>query len=57
MTVPVLFEKSARGPGQVMGRTPWLQPVHVHADAALIGQLAQVRVQKRTANSLHGELA
>jgi tRNA-2-methylthio-N6-dimethylallyladenosine synthase len=57
MTVPVLFEKSARGPGQVMGRTPWLQPVHVQADAALIGRMAQVRVQKRTANSLHGELA
>jgi tRNA-2-methylthio-N6-dimethylallyladenosine synthase len=57
MTVPVLFEKLARGPGQVMGRTPWLQPVHIHADAALIGRMAQVRVQKRTANSLHGELA
>jgi tRNA-2-methylthio-N6-dimethylallyladenosine synthase len=57
MTVPVLFEKLARGPGQVMGRTPWLQPVHVQADAALIGRMAQVRVQKRTANSLHGELA
>jgi tRNA-2-methylthio-N6-dimethylallyladenosine synthase len=57
MTVPVLFEKSARGPGQVMGRTPWLQPVHVQADATLIGRMAQVRIQKRTANSLHGELA
>jgi tRNA-2-methylthio-N6-dimethylallyladenosine synthase len=55
-TLPVLFEKSARDPGQLMGRTPYLQPVHVMADAALIGTLADVRVQRRTANSLHGVL-
>jgi tRNA-2-methylthio-N6-dimethylallyladenosine synthase len=55
--VTVLFEKHARGNGQIMGRTPYLQPVHVHADAALIGRLAQVKIEKRTANSLHGTLA
>ena len=27
------------------------------ADAALIGQVAQVRIERRTANSLHGVLA
>jgi tRNA-2-methylthio-N6-dimethylallyladenosine synthase len=53
-TVPVLFEKSARDKGQIMGRTPYLQPVHVHADASLIGQVADVRITRRTANSLHG---
>ena len=56
-TVPVLFEKTARDNGQIMGRTPYLQPVHVHAGAALIGQVAEVKIAKRTANSLHGELA
>jgi len=55
--LPVLFEKSARDPGQLMGRTPYLQPVHVMADAALIGTVADVRVERRTANSLHGVLA
>ena len=55
--LPVLFEKSARDPGQLMGRTPYLQPVHVMADAALIGTIADVRVERRTANSLHGVLA
>jgi tRNA-2-methylthio-N6-dimethylallyladenosine synthase len=40
-----------------MGRTPYLQPVHVHADEALIGQVAQVKIERRTANSLHGVLA
>jgi len=56
-TVPVLFEKRARDTGQIMGRTPYLQPVHVQADAALIGQVAEVRIARRTANSLHGMLA
>jgi tRNA-2-methylthio-N6-dimethylallyladenosine synthase len=55
--LPVLFEKPARNKGQIMGRTPYLQPVHVHADGALIGQVADVRIEKRTANSLHGVLA
>ena len=55
--LPVLFEKTARDKGQIMGRTPYLQPVHVHADAGLIGRVAEVRIEKRTANSLHGALA
>ncbi|HJT43510.1 MAG TPA: tRNA (N6-isopentenyl adenosine(37)-C2)-methylthiotransferase MiaB [Rhizomicrobium sp.] len=56
-SVPVLFEKAARDPGQIMGRTPYMQPVHIHADASLIGKMAQVEIQRRTANSLHGALA
>ncbi len=56
-TVPVLFEKTARKPGQLMGRTPYLQPVHVAGDAGLIGQLRNVAITRRTANSLHGTLA
>jgi tRNA-2-methylthio-N6-dimethylallyladenosine synthase len=54
--LPVLFEKVAREPGQIMGRTPYLQPVHVQADAAWIGQVAEVQIERRTANSLHGVL-
>jgi tRNA-2-methylthio-N6-dimethylallyladenosine synthase len=54
--LPVLFEKGARDAGQIMGRTPYLQPVHVQADAALIGQVADVKITRRTANSLHGAL-
>jgi tRNA-2-methylthio-N6-dimethylallyladenosine synthase len=55
-TLPVLFEKCARDAGQIMGRTPYLQPVHVQADSALIGSIADVRIERRTANSLHGVL-
>ncbi len=53
-TLPVLFEKKARGASQLMGRTPFLQPVHVEADSAWIGRVAQVKITHRTANSLHG---
>jgi len=56
-TLPVLFEKPARDAGQIMGRTPYLQPVHVKADASLIGQVREVAITRRTANSLHGALA
>jgi tRNA-2-methylthio-N6-dimethylallyladenosine synthase len=56
-TLPVLFEKKGQRPGQVMGRTPYLQPVHVSAGEALIGQVRNVAITRRTANSLHGALA
>lgn len=54
--VPVLFEKPARNMGQIMGRSPYLQPVHVEGDA-VIGAVAPVKITRRTANSLHGVLA
>jgi hypothetical protein len=39
-----------------MGRTPYLQPVHVEADATRIGGVGAVKITHRTANSLHGVL-
>ena len=55
-TLDVLFEKSGRNPGQIVGRTPYLQPVHVEAPAALIGAVRAVRLEALTANSLKGRL-
>ncbi len=54
--LPVLFEKIARETGQLMGRTPYLQPVHVMADPVRIGRVGTVKIERRTANSLHGVL-
>ena len=54
--LPVLFEKPGRNPGQVVGRTPYLQPVHADGDMALIGGIADVRIGARTVNSLKGVL-
>jgi tRNA-2-methylthio-N6-dimethylallyladenosine synthase len=56
-TLPVLFEKPGRDEGQLVGRTPYLQPVHVQAPAGMIGKVLSVHVERRTANSLHGTLA
>ena len=56
-TVEVLFEKPGRLPGQVAGRSPYLQPVQVMAPASLIGEVAAVTLTRAGANSLHGELA
>jgi tRNA-2-methylthio-N6-dimethylallyladenosine synthase len=51
----VLFEAPGRHPGQVVGRTPYLQAVHCAGDEALIGRIAPVRIRAAHANSLAGE--
>ncbi len=53
----VLFEKPGRLPGQLVGRSPYLQPVNVMAEASLIGELAAVTITRAGPNSLFGELA
>ncbi len=56
-TVPVLFEKPGRHEGQLAGRTPYLQPVHAAAPAALVGRIAPVTILRAEPNSLSGVLA
>ncbi|MGH6980539.1 MAG: tRNA (N6-isopentenyl adenosine(37)-C2)-methylthiotransferase MiaB [Stellaceae bacterium] len=53
----VLFEKHGRHPGQLVGRSPYLQPVHADAPDGLIGMVAPVRVTGLRANSLTAETA
>lgn len=55
-TLPVLFEKPGRHPGQIMGRSPFLQAVHVTSPAARIGGIADVTITEVRANVLLGEL-
>ena len=54
---PVLFEKPGRRPGQVAGRSPWMQAVVVEAPETLIGRIATCRIVEVGAHSLHGEIA
>ena len=56
-TLPVLLEKPGRGPGQLVGRSPYLQAVHLDADPSQIGQIVRVRITRAVRNSLSGELA
>jgi tRNA-2-methylthio-N6-dimethylallyladenosine synthase len=52
----VLFEKPGRHPGQIVGRSPWLLPVQVKADATLVGTIGRVRIDHASTNSLFGFL-
>ncbi|HVX92463.1 MAG TPA: tRNA (N6-isopentenyl adenosine(37)-C2)-methylthiotransferase MiaB [Xanthobacteraceae bacterium] len=52
----VLFEKTGRHAGQIVGRSPYLQPVHVTAPETLVGRCAAVTVTSARANSLFGAL-
>jgi tRNA-2-methylthio-N6-dimethylallyladenosine synthase len=52
----VLFEYRGRHNGQLVGRSPYLQPVHARASEDLIGRFARVRLTKVMTNSMTGEV-
>ncbi len=54
--LPVLFERPGRLPGQLVGRSPYLQPVQAMAPATLIGEVANVEITAVGSNSLFGSL-
>ena len=56
-TVPVLLEKPGRDPGQLVGRSPYLQSVHIEADPALIGRIVDTHITGVGTNSLSGHYA
>ena len=56
-TFDVLFEKPGRHPGQLVGRSPYLQPVQVMAAPSMVGEIAAVTITEISANSLFGTLA
>jgi tRNA-2-methylthio-N6-dimethylallyladenosine synthase len=56
-TVDVLFERTARNPGQIVGRTAYLQPAHVMADTDIIGRVLPVTIASLERYSLLGMLA
>ena len=55
-TLPVLFEKAGRIAGQLHGRSPYLQSVHVDGPAELIGRIGMVEIEAGSRNSLSGRL-
>jgi tRNA-2-methylthio-N6-dimethylallyladenosine synthase len=52
--LPVLFEGKGRKPGQIAGRSPYLQAVHVEGPEVLIGSIAEVDISAAGPNSLTG---
>ncbi|MVS99040.1 tRNA (N6-isopentenyl adenosine(37)-C2)-methylthiotransferase MiaB [Devosia marina] len=55
-TLPVLVERVGRLPGQVGGRSPYLQAVHLEGATDLIGAIHQVEIIGTSTNSLVGRL-
>lgn len=55
-TIPVLFTGIGRKPGQITGRSPYLQPVHVNGPTSLIGKEMPVLIIEQLTNSLNGNL-
>ena len=55
--IDLLLEKPGRMPGQVIGRSPWLQSVNVDAKTSQIGDIIQVRIIGTGPNSLFAEPA
>ena len=56
LTVPVLFTGPGRHPGQVAGRSPWLQPVHAAGPPDLIGRENPGEDEAAHTNSLSASL-
>ena len=52
----VLLTHAGRHSGQLVGRSPYLQPVYVNADKQLIGQVVKLRMTEVATYSLGAEL-
>ncbi len=55
-TFSVLLEKQGRHAGQLVGRSPYMQAVHVDAPDAAIGDIVSVKLMNVGVNSLGGDL-
>jgi tRNA-2-methylthio-N6-dimethylallyladenosine synthase len=57
LTLDVLLEKPGRLPGQLSGRSPYLQTVNVMAPSHMIGEMVGVTITDLGVNTLFGALA
>jgi tRNA-2-methylthio-N6-dimethylallyladenosine synthase len=55
--LPVLLEKPGRHPGQLVGRSPYLQAVHLAAAPERLGEIVPALIGEAGPNSLAGALA
>jgi tRNA A37 methylthiotransferase MiaB len=49
--------RAGKRPGQALGYSQWMQPVHVDGAAGRIGSMVDVTLTAATRTSLAGELA
>jgi tRNA-2-methylthio-N6-dimethylallyladenosine synthase len=53
-SMPVLFDRRGRRPGQLIGRSPYLQSVHAQLDSSWLGKILEVEIAAAGPNSLAG---
>lgn len=56
-TIPVLFDKKGKFAGQLIGKTPYLQSVHMDIGAEYFGQIIDISITEAFSNSLTGLMA
>jgi tRNA-2-methylthio-N6-dimethylallyladenosine synthase len=54
--LPVLIDRKGRFKGQIGGRSPYLQAVHLEGSEAMIGKIVPVRITQKGPNALSGSL-
>lgn len=54
-TMSILIERQGKRPGQMIGKSPWLQSVFVETDAP-IGTMIDVEIEQALPNSLGGQV-
>ena len=52
----LLLDQPGRRPGQLVGRSPYMQAVHLDGPASMLGQMVEVEITDAHANSLAGQL-
>ena len=55
-TLPVLFDRTGKRPGQLLGRTPFMQVAHAEGPARLLGRIVDLAVEDGHANSVAGRI-
>jgi tRNA-2-methylthio-N6-dimethylallyladenosine synthase len=55
-TTTLLLERAGRLPGQLVGKTPWLQAVQIDGAGTRIGDIVTVRITECGTNTLFGTL-
>jgi tRNA-2-methylthio-N6-dimethylallyladenosine synthase len=54
-TLSVLIEKKGRNPGQMIGRSPYLQSVHADVPETKVGEVLPLHITRTMTNSLTGQ--
>ena len=54
--MPVLLDRHGRKPGQLAGKSPYMQAVHVMAPETLMGEVVELRILEALPNSLSAVL-